>query len=216
MPAPRTVGALYLVALAIVAAGLSWHRGDGADHGRRCDDPNAASLGGRSVTALDLDGKRLRCADLERATVNGPVGAANLSGANLHRATLHQAALTDVDLSGADLTLAVAQEAEFTGVKLVRADLGGADLRASTLTDVGLEGARLRDARLRAVSFVRTDLGAADVRGADLSGATITDSNLRGARFDHADLSGVTWVNAVCPDGVKSTDGTCEGHLEPG
>ncbi|MER7005978.1 pentapeptide repeat-containing protein [Dactylosporangium sp. NPDC000555] len=215
MPAPRTVGAIYLVTLAIVAAVLSWHRGDGADHGHRCAAAGSADLNGRTVTALDLDGRPMRCTNLERSTVDGPVGAANLSGSNLHRATLRDAAMTDVDLTAADLTLAVARSAEFTGVKLVRADLGGADLRESTLTDVGLEHARLRDANLHGVSFVRADLKDADVRGADLTNATLTDSNLRGARLDGANLSGTSWVNVVCPDGVKSTGGSCDGHLRP-
>jgi uncharacterized protein YjbI with pentapeptide repeats len=195
MPSPRTVGGLYLVTLAIVAAVLSCHgRGGGADdHGRRCTAPNALDLHGRTVTALDLDGHPLRCANLEGSTVDGPLGSADLRGANLYRATLRDTALTDVDLRGADL--------------------GGAVLQNANLTDVGLERARLRDADLRAVAFLRTDLGAADLRGANLTGATLTDSNLRGARLDGAKLGGIIWVNAVCPDGTKSTAATCDGHL---
>ncbi|MGI5238283.1 pentapeptide repeat-containing protein [Dactylosporangium sp. CA-139066] len=213
MPRRRTVGALALIAAALVAGALALHHGQENDHGRRCNVSGATDLGGQTVTAIDLDGKPMRCVNLERSTVDGPVGAANLSGANLHRAVLRDSALTDVDLSGADLTLTTAHEAEFTGVKLVRADLGGADLRGSTLTDVGLQQARLRDTNLHAVSFVRADLHGADARGADLSNATLTDSNLRGARLKDANLSGTSWVNVVCPDGVKSTAGSCVGHV---
>jgi uncharacterized protein YjbI with pentapeptide repeats len=194
MPGPRTVGALYLIGLALVAGTLSLWGGTGAeDHGRHCSAPGAVDLSGRTVTALDLEGHHLRCANLERAVVDGPVGSADLRGANLHRATLRDAALTEVDLGGADLSRAV--------------------LRGGNLTDVGLQRARLSDADLRSVAFLRADLGAADLRGADLTGATITDSNLRGARLDGAHLTGTIWVDAVCPDGTKSAGAACEGHL---
>jgi uncharacterized protein YjbI with pentapeptide repeats len=213
MRARRTAGAVALVAAALLAGALVRQHDRGEDHGRRCTDGRAPDLAGRTVTAIDLDGRPMRCVNLERSTVDGPVGAANLSGANLHRATLRDSALTDVDLSGADLTLSNAHAAEFTAVLLVKADLGGADLRGSTLTDVGLQHAHLKDANLHAASFVRADLRGADVRGADLSGATLTDSNLRGARLDGTNLDGTSWVNVVCPDGVKSTGGSCAGHV---
>ncbi|MEU7867790.1 pentapeptide repeat-containing protein [Dactylosporangium sp. NPDC049140] len=195
MPTARTVGGLSIIGLGLAAAALTWYGGGGPDpaHGPRCTTPSAADLSGRTVTAFDLD-RPLRCA-------------------NLHRATLQDAAITSADLYGADLSRATARSAQLSQVKLTRADLGGAVLRDSSLTDVGLQNATLRDADLRAVSFLRTDLAAADLRGADLTGATFEASNLRGARLAGARLGGTSWVNSVCPDGTKSTDGTCEGHL---
>ncbi|GAA3452057.1 pentapeptide repeat-containing protein [Dactylosporangium matsuzakiense] len=197
MPARRKVGGLSLIALALMVAVLTC-RGSTGDtaHGHRCDRPGALDLHGRTVTALDLADRPLRCANLEGAVLDGPLGSADLRGANLFRATLRDSALTEVDLRGADL--------------------GSAVLRGGTLTDVGLERARLQGADLRAVVFLRTDLSAADLRGADLSGATLTDSNLRGARLGGANVGGTSWVDAVCPDGTRSTGATCDGHLGTG
>ncbi|MEV0129811.1 pentapeptide repeat-containing protein [Dactylosporangium sp. NPDC050688] len=222
---PRTVrgrrrAAVACLAVAVVLGGLVLVRQRaGETHGRRCAEPGAASMAGRVVGDAELSQRRLRCADLERSTVDGFVREANLSGANLHAARLGSVSMENVDLTGADLSDAAARDAMLTGVELGRADLRRTAWQGSTFTDVGLRGAVLRGADLRRTEFHRSDLGGADARDADFTGASLVDTDLRGTRLDGADLDGTTWSNVVCPDGTKSGGGgreSCTGHLTPG
>ncbi|WP_327011189.1 pentapeptide repeat-containing protein [Dactylosporangium sp. NBC_01737] len=213
--ARRRVAAACL-AVAVLLGVLLLVRGrTGETHGRRCADPGAVSMANRVVVDSDLSQRRLRCADLERSTVEGFVREANLSGSNLHAARLRSVSMENVDLSGADLTDAAARDATLTGVELGRADLRRTVWQGSTFTDVGLRGAVLRQADLRRTEIRRSDLGGADARDADLTGASLIDTDLRGTRLDGADLDGTTWVNVVCPDGTKSGGDreSCTGHF---
>jgi uncharacterized protein YjbI with pentapeptide repeats len=217
----ETIGHMRAGRLAWIAtlAVLCVPIGCGNSHGRTCRGEPGADLSGRAVGGWELSQGRLRCANLERSTLDGEVvREANLSAANLHHARLHRAWLENVDLSGADLTEAVVESARLSGVDLTRADLRGSTLADSQLTDVSLAGARLQGAVLRTVVASRSDLSGADVRDADLTGASLVDTNLRGARLDGAKLAGTTWSNVVCPDGVKSGGEdreSCDGHLTP-
>ncbi|MEV4508520.1 pentapeptide repeat-containing protein [Dactylosporangium sp. NPDC049525] len=212
----RAAAACLAVAVVLGVLLLARER-PGDTHGRRCSDPGAVSMANRVVIDSDLSQRKLRCADLERSTVEGFVREANLSGSNLHAARLSSLSMENVDLSGADLTDAAARDATLTGVELGRADLTRTVWQGSTFTDVGLRGAVLRDADLRRTEIRRSDLGGADARNADLTGAALIDTDLRGTRLDGARLDGTMWVNVVCPDGTKSGGAreSCSGHLTP-
>jgi uncharacterized protein YjbI with pentapeptide repeats len=177
---PQRVGAAYLLVLAVLAAILALTGKHDERHGRRCNDPRAVVMSGRQVSATDLNQRKLRCADLEGATFDGLVIAADLRGANLHAVHLENVQLSHVDLSGADLSDVEGQKATMDGVQLSGADLRGAILRDGEFTDVGLDAAQLHGADLRAATFTRSDLRKADLSEADLRGASLTDSDLRG------------------------------------
>lgn len=215
---PRRVAAGFLLCAVLLSVLLVVQTRNTETHGRRCAAAGAVSMPRRAVNDAELSQRQLRCADLERSTVDGFVREANLSGSNLHEANLRTVSMENVDLTGADLTGADVRDATLTGVELGRADLRRTTWNGSTFADTGLRGAVLRDAHLRQTEFRRSDFGGADVRGADLSGALLADTDLRGARLDDADLDDVTWVNVVCPDGTKSGGDrreSCAGHLTP-
>src|SRR5258706_5778826 len=100
----RRVGAAYLLMLAALTLVLVLVTDGDERHGRRCEAPGAVILAGRDVPATDLTQRKLRCADLERATVDGVISETDLRGANLHATNLKNAEMSDVDLSRADLT----------------------------------------------------------------------------------------------------------------
>jgi uncharacterized protein YjbI with pentapeptide repeats len=212
----RRAAAVCLAVAVLLGAFLLVRARAGETHGRRCADSGAVSMAGRVVVDSDLSQRKLRCADLERSTVEGFVREANLSGSNLHAARLRSVSMENVDLSGADLTDVAARDATLTGVELGRADLRRTVWQGSTFTDVGLRDAVLRGADLRRTEIRRSDLGGADARDADLTGAWLVDTDLRGIRLKGAVLRDTTWVNVVCPDGTKSAGdrhNACAGHL---
>jgi uncharacterized protein YjbI with pentapeptide repeats len=86
---------------------------------------------GCSLDGVDLGGRNLKKADLERADLRG----ANLAKANLEGANLKGAVLVDADLSGANL-----QGADFYRADLSGADLSGARLEEAMFDSAVLEG----------------------------------------------------------------------------
>ncbi len=169
----RRHGDLRPAALAwVVVVACLTLAGCGESHGRTCPGEAGPDMSERAVTGRELTQGELRCANLERSTLDSEVvREAKLSGSNLHRAHLNGASLENVDLSGADLTDASVESATLTGVDFVRADLGKASLADSRLRDVGLTEARLEGTNLRGIVATRSDLAGADVRDADLTGA---------------------------------------------
>lgn len=113
----------------LTGASLSVANLKGADL-RRADLTCGSEVGEfESGTAAE----RLKCVDLQRATLDGT----DFRGAALGRADLRHATLTAADLRDADLSDA----------NLAHADLTDADFRGATLTGVNLQGARRTGAR---------------------------------------------------------------------
>ena len=101
------------------------------------------------------------------------------------------------------------READFRGVNLLVADLGGADvrgadfslanlsgvnfkkanLRGANFTEANLLGANLRKADLRDATFYKADLGSADLRDANLQGVNFFKADLSDARLDGANIN---------------------------
>ncbi len=95
-------------------------------------------------------------------------------------------------------------------IRLVGANLEGADPQGSDLRSADLTSGLLSGADLSRAVLIGAKLTNADLRGANLTGA-----NLRNAGMLGADLRGVIWSETQCPDGEISNDvgGTCEAHL---
>lgn len=98
------------------------------------------------------------------------------------RTQLQQASLLWANLHQAVMVRCDANEANFTGASLHRADL-----RLAKLSGACLAGANLRGAKL-----CYSDLTGADLTGADLTGADLTGANLTGAC-----IKAVCWRSAV-------------------
>ncbi len=189
--------------------------GCGADkHGRNCSGHAGKDLSSRTVSGGDLWQKKMRCVNLERATLTGLVSEANLRRGNLYEARLAGVSLENVDLRNADLRRADLTSATLSQVDLRGADLSGAILGKGLLTDVSFDRAQLDGADLRAASLTHVGLIKADLSGANLGGATVSDSDLRGARLEKADISTTSWENVLCPDGSRSSARhSCADHL---
>lgn len=129
------------------------------------------TLGGATAEAPKFTG-----ANLTRFRVNGEYWRVDFRGADL----------TDADFSPhskrfGDTTIAVSRRTafrscDFSGAKMVRANLSRILVHFSVLA-----GADLSDA----------DLSNADFSKADLSGANLSGANIAGANFDGANLRGV-------------------------
>lgn len=78
------------------------------------------------------------------------------------------------------------------GVKLVTADLRGAQLR-----NANMAGADLRGANLSAADIAYTSLVGANLSGAELHQVTMLGTNLRNANLASADLSGANLAYAI-------------------
>ena len=85
---------------------------------------------------------------------------------------------------------------DLSEVRLIRADLGGANLSRANLSradlsGVDLSGARLSEANLRWAHLSRADLSNANLLGSNLLGAHLLMANLSGATLRGAHLIGV-------------------------
>lgn len=169
-------------------------------------DLTAANLAGADLTGAVLDRTVLvrtdfSKADLQNASILRPSVApdlrfvaqdlplfrdANLRGvritARLGGADFSHADLTDADFApaserglGGTPTHGLAH-VNFTGAKLVNANMSGLTLTFAKFRDANLRGANLSEADLS-----RADLTGADLTGANLAGADLTDANLVGA-----------------------------------
>lgn len=129
-----------------------------------------------------LEGALLGNANLEGANLlNANLEGAKLWNSNLRNARLRGANLKDANLSGAD----------FSGARLIEADLAQANLEQSRL-----EHAIMWDANLRGAILRKTDLSFADLRGASLQNSEIFQCN-----FHETKYSGRTkWPSGFVPD----------------
>ena len=121
---------------------------------------------------------------------------ANLIGADLRSASLTGACLIDTDLSKALLSRAVllraicSSETDFSGARLVYADLSGLNLNGVRFIEANLNGASLRGANLIGANFYAADLVRADLTAADLTGASLQAARLMNTEFSGANLTG--------------------------
>jgi len=116
-------------------------------------------------------------------------------------------ALEGLDFSGARLARAVLRGADLDranldGAFLAAADLSDARLSFATLRDANLLEARLDGATLEGCDLSRASLINASLKGAnlfmaDLTGAALMEAELEGADFSNADLSGAHFLNSI-------------------
>ncbi len=104
-----------------------------------------------------------------------------LNGADFTSAPLERIKLVEADLSGANLRGAKLSGADLTWTKLKGADLSGADLRGAALG-----GADLQDSRLTAANLSEADLEGARMNRADLENAKLDSAKLFRAQFREA------------------------------
>lgn len=119
----------------------------------------------------------------------------DLSGINFHNHDLSQADFTGSRLVGADLSLGMYKHACFfgcdlTGADLSHADFTRADMRGSCLSGANLSGANLADADMREGKIMEQNENGALI-DRERSGATGSKTVFRGARLNNANLSGV-------------------------
>jgi hypothetical protein len=98
------------------------------------------------------------------------------------------------------------QDAQLSGIQLLRAQIWSANLRGADLRQANLQRARLLHANLQHTNLQRADLRGAEfqsanlqhanLHGVDLSGATFQYGNLQAARFEQAELSTVDFTGA--------------------
>jgi len=150
-------------------------------------------LNDHSAWVLSL-GKTGRLADCESWNLD----TANLEMANLPFAKFHFASLKNANLSGVNF-----RQAELLKIKLINANLDGADFEGANLskgdlsfskctganfTDANLEGANFSGANLHKANFARAILRGANFNGADLSFAEMVDANIEGTNFRQAKI----------------------------
>jgi len=117
-----------------------------------------------------------------------------LVGGNLELMDLSGKDLSGMNLTNANLRSVKAVGTNFTGCKLVKADLSGAVLRLANFTDADLSGADMTLSYAKAALFLRTRMWNTIIRhaiwknalviDADMTGADILCTLLMGARFD--------------------------------
>jgi hypothetical protein len=100
------------------------------------------------------------------------------------RLKLINADLTGADLRYAKLSGAVLYNAKLSDADLFRADLNNADLRCANLNDANLCCANLSDADLNDANLCCADLSDVDLTDADLTGANLSDANIRFCKPD--------------------------------
>ncbi|MGD9079293.1 MAG: pentapeptide repeat-containing protein [Desulfobacterales bacterium] len=155
------------------------------------DDKLTKMLNEHSAWVLSL-GKTGRLADCDSWNLD----TANLEMANLPFAKFHFASLKNANLSGVNF-----RQAELLKIKLINANLDGADFEGANLskgdlsfskctganfTDANLESANFSGANLQKANFTRAILRGANFKGADLSFAEMVDTNIEGADFKRA------------------------------
>ena len=109
----------------------------------------------------------------------------DLRGANLRKAFLRGANLSKADLTGADLTGADLAGVDLNNVRMVQANLKGAEttLSGADLTNADLSGSNFKKANLTSVNFEDANLSGADLSNALLVGANFSRANLTGANL---------------------------------
>lgn len=115
------------------------------------------------------------------------------------------------DLTGADFRWANLKEKDFSGRKMVEANLSNADLSDSFLHQVNLENANLFRANLFRANLLEANLRGANLQeanlvGADLSGADLSGANLKGAKVGAGNrimvkLTATKLTGTILPDG---------------
>ncbi|CFX32255.1 conserved protein of unknown function [Candidatus Filomicrobium marinum] len=113
-----------------------------------------------------------RDADLRGVRITARLGGADFSRADLTGADFAPASERGL---GGTPTHGLAH-VNFTGAKLVNANMAGLTLTFAKFRNANLRGANLSDADLS-----RADLRGADLAGANLAGADLTDADLEGA-----------------------------------
>jgi len=118
-----------------------------------------------------------------------------LQGADLSGMALSGLRLVNADLSGANLCQADLSETDLTGAVLVACNLQGAHLERASLDKAELMQANLADADLsgahaRRAGFGHANLSCALLVDADMEGATFTRANLSGCDLRAAHLKG--------------------------
>ncbi len=128
--------------------------------------------------AADLkDAPRFTGADLREVRVMAQLDGADFKGADLTRADFSPHELSPGQGNVSSLTKNLLKSCDFSGARLVEADL-----RYAVLTFAKLVGADLRGANLAKADLVRADLSGADLTGADLSEANLDGAVLTGVK----------------------------------
>ena len=146
------------------------------------------SLNAADLSYTDLCWVNLSAADLSNANlVCTDLGAANLSGVNLSGAMLnHVDASKDLPIFGQP------RIAGRSGIRVVRASLGGGNLGGVICEHANFTGVDLRGASLSRGDFVGTNFSRTRLSGADFSGARCLDTI-----FANVDLSEVTGLDSI-------------------
>lgn len=131
---------------------------------------------------------------------------------------VHYPAFRDADKGGCDLS-----GGEFRRAYYHHVDLRGCDLRdtlwvgamanSSFFDDSTLDGATIQNGTLAVSSFRGVSLRDAVLEDVQLQASDFTGADLTGATFRNVGLRGVNWTDAICPNGVASSElgGTCIG-----
>ncbi|MGB3811445.1 MAG: pentapeptide repeat-containing protein [Parvibaculum sp.] len=117
---------------------------------------------------------------------------ADLRKAQLTRADLTGTRLARANLEGADLSHANAAGIDLTGANLKGADLSHARLDAALVENADFTGAKLVGANLRLIEYVK----GVKFRDVDATGAIFRYASLRGVDFRGANLSGADFTRA--------------------
>lgn len=132
----------------------------------------------QTVEPNPVDAPRFENADLTGAHI-----AARLDGANFRNAILSEARLGQLVATwGSYRPRAILNSADFSGAKLIHADLSKAVLQFT---------------RFRGADLTRANLANCDLTQADLTGADLTGADISGADFDRAILTGVTGLESA-------------------
>jgi uncharacterized protein YjbI with pentapeptide repeats len=191
---------------------------------------SSANLSGAELQGANLQGAVLTGANLSDASF----GDANLSGATLTSANVDNAQFSDATFTGlaapsvqncpdslpsgwrclrnmligptAQLSGVALNGSDLTNVRLTNANLSGANLSGANLSGVDASGMNATGANLSSANLQGTRLVGADLTNANMTSADASDADLRSAVLTGAILTGVDWGNAICPNGVKSSN----------
>ncbi|CBN54403.1 MULTISPECIES: pentapeptide repeat-containing protein [Kamptonema] len=184
----------------------------------RNTDLTNANLSNANLLEANFDGANLNGVELQGAICNeatlfpidfDPVKAGAyllVPYGSLQNANITDRDLTNIKLMGADLQGANLSSVRFSGSDLRDANLSGAKLQGVNLESTNLSRANLRqvnlsDAKLNSANLTTADLTEADLRQvslnyAKLGGADLISADLRAANLSCADLSGANLTDA--------------------
>ena len=159
-----------------------------------------ADLTGVDLSELDLTGQDFSEAILSRADLRGCV---------LRDAVFKDAILDHADLSEGDFVGASFEGADLTGVAAVRVNAEGASFEGATAEGSSWTGSRLFKANLKGAEFLQCSLNACDFResvcdGADFSGSRGEQAHFEGASLVSATFESVKFARAVFDDAVMT------------